>query len=73
VADAGDKFGFELGEIASLDLSEPEGFGSYFKTPTNGTWTPPDDPEYRRIQAEFDAKLTTEAKRFEAVLRRSKG
>lgn len=70
--DSGDSFKPELGEIATLEFSEPEGFARFFKTQANGHWTPPDDPEYRRMQSEFDAKLTAEAERFERTLRRAK-
>ncbi len=69
LADAGEKCAAELRELVTLDLSEPEGFTKFFRTTTDGHWNPPDDPEYRSMQAQFDAKLTAEAERFERILR----
>lgn len=72
LADLGESVRPELAEIVSLDfLSAPEGLAK-FKPFVDGKWSPPDDPGYRRLQDEYDAKVKREAERFEHTLRRAK-
>lgn len=71
LADIGDNVRMELAEIASLAFRPPEGL-SKFQIFVDGAYAPPDDPEYQRLQAEFDAKATEESERLERALRRAR-